>query len=95
VSIQDDSSQWVMSQPAWEDGQIIAQRLHTSSQCTSLGSCTMEEVNPQIDSYRACAFELELVVNDEDVNNLLGILSCNGQVINIDSNVFIFATIGS
>jgi len=35
----------------------------------------MEEVKPQIDSYRAHAFELELVVIDEDVNNVVGILS--------------------
>jgi len=54
---------------------------------------SQKKFNPQTGSYRTSAFELELVVIDEDVNNLLGVLSSNSQVINIDSNIFIFATI--
>jgi len=52
-----------------------------------------EKIDPRIDSYGACVFELELVVTDEDVNNLLGVLSRYSQVVNIDSNIFIFAAI--
>jgi len=49
----------------------------------------MEEVNYQINCYRASALELELVAVHQDVHNILGILSSYGQVINIDSNIFI------
>jgi len=53
----------------------------------------MEKVDPQIDSYRACAFELELVVICKDVSNFLGNVGSYSQVINIGSDTFILIAI--
>jgi len=62
--------------------------------CHAKGSITIsDEATTQVETYGSGALQLEVVLVLDGVNDGLGILGCDGDVVHVYSNIFVDTTV--